>query len=91
FKIGTINIGNRQNGRLQSSSVINCECTRRAISGALENLYSSDFQSELLDCKNPYGEGGASKKIVDLIRTIDIDHLVTKSFYDLPLKNTQLD
>ena len=84
FKKGTINIGNRQYGRLQARSVINCDPTRKSIDIALERLYSSDFQAILNRVRNPYGEGGASDKVVKFIKGVQIEDIVKKSFYDLP-------
>jgi len=84
FKKGTINIGNRQHGRLQATSVINCDPTRKSIDIALERLYSSDFQAILNRVRNPYGEGGASDKVVKFIKGVQIEDIVKKSFYDLP-------
>jgi GDP/UDP-N,N'-diacetylbacillosamine 2-epimerase (hydrolysing) len=84
FKKGTINIGNRQLGRLQATSVINCDPTRKSIDIALERLYSSDFQAILNRVRNPYGEGGASDKVVKFIKGVQIEDIVKKSFYDLP-------
>jgi len=85
FKKGTINIGNRQRGRLQAASVINCEPTHRSITAALEKLYSADFQKSLSEVTNPYGDGGASDKVVETIKKYRIDNIVKKSFYDLPI------
>ena len=84
FKKGTINIGNRQHGRLKASSVINCDPTRKSIDIPLERLYSSDFQAILKRVSNPYGEGGASDKVVKFIKGVQIEDIVKKSFYDLP-------
>jgi GDP/UDP-N,N'-diacetylbacillosamine 2-epimerase (hydrolysing) len=84
LKKGTINIGDRQRGRLQSRSVINCEPTRTSIADAIELLYSSSFQANLSQTRNPYGEGGASDKIVSALRDADIVDLLKKTFYDLP-------
>jgi GDP/UDP-N,N'-diacetylbacillosamine 2-epimerase (hydrolysing) len=83
FKKGTINIGDRQRGRLQTGSVINCEPTQGSISSALTRLYSTDFQANLNQVNNPYGEGGASAKVVNLIKHFKIDGVVKKNFYDL--------
>ena len=83
FKKGTINIGDRQRGRLQASSVINCEPTRQSIAAALERLYSADFQVSLGKVRNPYGEGGASEKVVETIKHYAIDGITKKVFYDL--------
>ena len=65
FRKGTINIGDRQRGRLKAASVIDCAPARQAISEALERLYSPGFQQTLSRVRNPYGEGGASEKVVE--------------------------
>ena len=83
FKKGTINIGSRQAGRLQASSVINCLPEEREISSALELLYSDNFQSALKDVSNPYGEGGASIMIVNALKASNLDGIIQKAFYDL--------
>jgi GDP/UDP-N,N'-diacetylbacillosamine 2-epimerase (hydrolysing) len=83
FKKGTINIGDRQLGRLMARSVINCEPTRQSIKAALKKLYSGDFQESLRDICNPYGEGGASEKVINIIKSYDLSGIVKKSFYDL--------
>lgn len=85
FRKGTINIGNRQRGRLRAASVINCEPTRQSIAAALERLYDADFQSSLNQVRNPYGEGGASEKVVETIKHYSIDGIAKKAFYDLPV------
>ncbi len=82
FKKGTINIGDRQRGRLQAESVINCEPTRENITDALAQLYSTDFQMSLHQVTNPYGDGGASEVIISTIKTISLDGLLKKRFYD---------
>jgi GDP/UDP-N,N'-diacetylbacillosamine 2-epimerase (hydrolysing) len=83
FKKGTINIGSRQAGRVQASSVINCLPEEREISRALELLFSNDFQSGLNGVKNPYGEGGASIKIVNALKNSNLEGIIQKAFYDL--------
>jgi GDP/UDP-N,N'-diacetylbacillosamine 2-epimerase (hydrolysing) len=85
FKKGTINIGDRQRGRLQASSVINCEPNRLAIADALQRLYSAEFQASLGGVRSPYGEGGASEKVVETIKHYVFDGIVKKAFYDLPV------
>lgn len=83
FRKGTINIGDRQRGRLQATSVINCEPTRLAVTASLQRLYSTEFQSSLNAVRNPYGDGGASEKIIATIKTVALDGLVKKHFYDI--------
>lgn len=84
FKKGTINIGDRQRGRLMAESVINCRPTHGDIAAALATLYSSEFQLRLRTVRNPYGEGGASESIVEVLRQVDLGDLVKKVFRDSP-------
>lgn len=84
FKKVTINIGDRQRGRLQAKSIINCEPTRTSIANAIELLYSSSFQANLSQTRNPYGEGGASDKIINVLRDAGFIDSLKKIFYDLP-------
>lgn len=84
FRKGTINIGDRQRGRLQAKSIINCEPNRESISIALKQLYSKEFQTGLSQVINPYGEGGASDKIHRTLKQhVGLD-LIKKKFHDLP-------
>jgi UDP-N-acetyl-D-glucosamine 2-epimerase, UDP-hydrolysing len=84
FKKGTVNIGSRQRGRLKAVSVIDCAPDRDAIAEALRRLYSAPFQASLESVQNPYGDGGASEKIVRVLQDVPLDSLLTKSFQDLP-------
>ena len=83
FHKGTVNIGDRQLGRLKALSVIDCEPERIDITNALNKLYSADFQSLLPSVKNPYGDGGASDKIVEQLKDISLNNILKKHFYDL--------
>ena len=83
FKKGTINVGDRQMGRIQASSVINCEPKEKDIKRAIETLYSLDFNSNLAATVNPYGEGGASARIVKALKEASLEGIVKKTFYDL--------
>lgn len=80
---GTINIGDRQRGRLQPSSVINCPPDRSAIRTALDRLYSPDFQAGLTHIRNPYGAAGASTRIIDVLKRADLSGITRKRFHDL--------
>ena len=83
FKIGTINIGDRQKGRIKASSVIDCEPNKDSILKSFEKLYSKEFQETLKTTINPYGDGCASKKIVEILKNVDLENILKKSFYDL--------
>ena len=83
FKVGTINIGDRQKGRLKADSVIDCEPNRDSIKRAINTLYSDGFQEILSNVKNPYGEGKASEKILDILKNTSLPLEPKKEFYDL--------
>lgn len=80
---GTINIGDRQRGRLKAKSVIDCSPDREAIEAALRHLYSRAFQATLPTVHNPYGDGGASDRIVQVLEDYPLESVLKKAFHDL--------
>ncbi len=87
FKVGTIDIGNRQKGRVKADSVIECGTSSNEIVAAIKTLYSKSFRAKLSNTTNPYGDGGAAHKIVNSIKNVSMDALTKKAFYDLPIAN----
>ena len=83
FKKGTINIGDRQRGRLRAASVIDCEPNRWAIRQALTMLLSKEFGAVLEDVTNPYGTGNASESVVSVLEKMPPEGLLKKNFFDL--------
>ena len=87
FKIPTINIGDRQKGRLIASSVICCKPTQTEIEKAVKKALSPEFRKIAAKTLNPYGDGKTSEKIVKIIKKFfskPID--LKKKFYDIPIK-----
>ncbi|WP_452220329.1 UDP-N-acetylglucosamine 2-epimerase [Lacinutrix salivirga] len=82
FKKASINIGNRQKGRLMPTSVINCEPNKQSISEAIKKGLSASFKKEIETQTNPYGEGNATKNIMSVLKQTTITS-IEKSFYDL--------
>lgn len=84
FGIPTINIGDRQKGRAQATSVINCEPLRQNISEAIELALTSDFRAKAKVTINPYGDGNASVRIAEVINDSMLNDRIDlkKSFYD---------
>ncbi|MCR9140704.1 MAG: UDP-N-acetylglucosamine 2-epimerase [bacterium] len=82
FKIGTVNIGDRQSGRLKAESVIDCEAQSDGILSAIRRVYSDEFQELLAGVENPYGSGDASEKMLKIIRECDPGSLLKKKFQD---------
>lgn len=91
FRKGTVNIGDRQRGRLRAASIIDCEPNRTSISRAIDRLFSPSFLASLSSTRNPYGSGGASEVIVRTLETVSFDNLLKKPFFDAPaIKNWSL-
>ncbi len=83
FGVGTINIGDRQGGRVSADSVIDCAPRKSDIIAAIEKLYSEDFQASLSDVFNPYGDGGVAKRVKDVLKSCDLANILKKVFYDI--------
>jgi UDP-hydrolysing UDP-N-acetyl-D-glucosamine 2-epimerase len=80
FKKPTVNIGDRQKGRLQASSVINCQPDAEAIFSAISSAFSLDCTSVV----NPYGDGKSSPRIVSVLTQIgDPALLLKKHFHEV--------
>ncbi|OON98154.1 MAG: UDP-N-acetyl-D-glucosamine 2-epimerase, UDP-hydrolysing [Epulopiscium sp. Nele67-Bin005] len=85
FKVPTINIGDRQKGRLQAKSVINCEAERDEIVSAIKYAMSTEFLENLTDVQNPYEGVNPSGDIVRIIKEFLLEDKIDikKKFYDL--------
>lgn len=83
FKIPTINIGDRQKGRIAGNTVINCDGNKASIQRAITEALSTSFREKCCNSVNPYGEGGSSSKIVNIILSENLNDLVFKSFFDI--------
>jgi GDP/UDP-N,N'-diacetylbacillosamine 2-epimerase (hydrolysing) len=90
FKIGTINIGDRQKGRIMASSVIDIDADTESIRKAFSVLYSQVFKDTLDEVINPYGDGGASEKIKEIIKQTELNEMLKKSFYDIEVTDDRL-
>lgn len=83
FKTGTVNIGERQNGRLKAESVIDCDPNYHSIKSAIEYLYDEKFKGTLDSVSNPYGNGNATNQILDVLKNKPIPRNIKKQFYNL--------
>lgn len=81
FKIATINIGDRQKGRTQASSVFNCEPFKDSILETIEAVAKKNLENTV----NPYGIGGASLKIKKTLKKINLKNILKKSFYNIDI------
>ena len=83
----TVNIGDRQAGRLRPLSAIDCREDRGAIIAAVRRALHPDFAAIAETASSPYGDGGASEKIAELLAAVDLSGIVRKRFFDLPAEN----
>lgn len=79
FKVPTVNIGDRQKGRLQATSVINCAVESSAIESGIRKAFDLNCDQVI----NPYGDGRSSEKIVKILKAIELNALLLKKkFFD---------
>jgi GDP/UDP-N,N'-diacetylbacillosamine 2-epimerase (hydrolysing) len=72
FGTPCVNIGCRQRGRPQAENVINVEYSRSEISAAIRKAVTPEMVARAHSVMNPYGSGGASKRIVQILKHLEI-------------------
>ena len=82
FKIPTINIGNRQKGRKQASSIINCNPQKKDILSAIKKIYIEDFSKTI----NPYKKENTALNILNKIKNYNLDNILNKEFYNIEVE-----
>ena len=85
FKKGTINIGDRQKGRLKAQSIIDCQPIEGSVSNAIVKMFLPQFQDKLSTVENPYGDGGASEAIVKILESCSLNDILKKRFHDISI------
>lgn len=83
FHIPTVNIGDRQKGRLHSGSVIDCPVEKDSIAAAIRKARSPHFREQIKAIKNIYEQPETAARIVAILKKTDFKNLIPKSFYDL--------
>lgn len=89
FGVPTVNVGDRQKGRLQAPSVINCAPERQAILEAISLALSPAFKTNIATKENPYGDGGAAARIAKVLRNKSFSGILAKSFYDIQVSSSR--
>lgn len=79
----TVNIGDRQAGRLKPASVIDCGEREDDIAQAVQRALSRDHQDAMATMKLPYGDGNAAPRIAEVLATVSLDGLLLKHFFDV--------
>jgi len=83
FKIATINIGDRQKGRIKNSSVIDCKPEYNEIKNALAKIYTTEFKLIIKNSINPYDNGNTAEKIINILKKTNFKNILKKEFYDI--------
>lgn len=88
FGVPTINIGDRQKGRIQGNSVINCAPNADEIEDSIHTALTADFKKKAKSGNNPYGDGNTSEKIVDKMKEFLLENKIElkKKFYDYKVR-----
>lgn len=81
FDVPTINIGERQKGRLAAKSVLNCPAQSQSIVTAIQRGLAREYKTDGDVVYNPYGQGDASTRILKMIKSLEF--VPAKTFYDI--------
>ena len=82
FELPVVNLGNRQRGRVCAANVVHTEIKAETIVHAIRSAVSPAFRERLRGLVNPYGDGKAAPRIVEVLKTVPLDRgLLAKSFY----------
>lgn len=83
LRVPTVNLGDRQKGRLKAVSVIDCAEERGAITAAIGRALSAEFRDALPADVSLYGQGNSSARIKQVLKTADLSGLAMKHFFDM--------
>ncbi|QDV44207.1 GDP/UDP-N,N'-diacetylbacillosamine 2-epimerase (hydrolyzing) [Stieleria neptunia] len=83
FGTPTVNIGDRQKGRLAGPTVVHCPADCTAIKNAIERSCSRRFLTQIAGAPNPYGSAGAGLEAKKRLKRVDLDGVLKKTFFDV--------
>jgi UDP-hydrolysing UDP-N-acetyl-D-glucosamine 2-epimerase len=86
FGVPTLNIGDRQKGRLVGDTVVHCQESEEAISAGVAKVMSASFRQHCSQAQNPYGEGNSSERIVERLLAEPLDGILAKSFFNVAVR-----
>ncbi len=83
FGIPAVNIGTRQQGRERAQNVIDVGYDKESIKAGIEQaLFDFEYRKSVENITNPYGDGKSAKRIVELLKTVNLSGIVQKRFYE---------
>ena len=83
LRVPTVNVGIRQQGRVQAESVVNCDEDHASIEAAIRKTLDDAFRVKIGSCTNPYGQGDTSRKIISILESVHAEGILIKKFHDL--------
>ncbi|HHE6470906.1 TPA: UDP-N-acetylglucosamine 2-epimerase [Providencia rettgeri] len=83
YGIPSVDIGDRQKGRIRANSVFNCIYDKSTILNTIQKALTPEIQSAVKSTINPYGNGDTAEKITNIIKKISLINLIKKEFYDI--------
>ena len=78
FKVPVINIGSRQDGREKPKNIIDVNYDKNEILRAIKKTTSKAFNNKIRNIKNPYGDGKSSRRIINIIKRLDLKNFNTQ-------------
>jgi UDP-N-acetylglucosamine 2-epimerase (non-hydrolysing)/GDP/UDP-N,N'-diacetylbacillosamine 2-epimerase (hydrolysing) len=72
FRLPAVNIGERQKGREHSDNVIHVDFDRPQLDRALDTALSADFRRRVAGCRQPFGDGTAWRRIVEVLKSVEL-------------------
>ncbi len=83
FGLPTVNVGDRQAGRIRAAVVVDCEGTPEGVRATLERALDPAFRARVAGCPNPYGDGASTARILDVLAAADLPRLLGKRFAEV--------
>lgn len=83
FNVPTINIGNRQKGRVKAKSIIDVEIESDKIKAGIDKALNKSFRIKLKKHKSPFGNGDSSMRIINHLKKFDFNNVIQKEFHDI--------
>jgi UDP-N-acetylglucosamine 2-epimerase (non-hydrolysing)/GDP/UDP-N,N'-diacetylbacillosamine 2-epimerase (hydrolysing) len=84
FALPTVNVGMRQQGRERAPNIIDTIADPDAITSAIHQAMSPNFRASLAGMTNPYGDGHAAERILQVLVNVDLENLLIKAPVPIP-------
>jgi GDP/UDP-N,N'-diacetylbacillosamine 2-epimerase (hydrolysing) len=82
FNVPTVNVGDRQKGRVRAESVIDCSPDKDSFMSALVKALSIEFKIKIQETINPYEKANTAHTIIGILKKVDLQNIIKKQFYD---------